>query len=270
MNKENIIEKINNKVQTDKKLELNNANPILTRYMPLKTFIKCLRSDSLRVSRPKTWKSSYDVFEDLLSSVSYKKMNEICSSENLTKDYYAQCWNIGDECEGMWKSHTQGLDNGVMIKIKLENLIKMYIFSLSNEIDSDRNFKFLKVKYVKTEEIVGQAENYLKDVFDKGCNASNYIDFFKLKRIEFEYEKEYRFLIELSKNNDIDKDNRYIKDFISNIEEVVFSPKFDYANYLWYKEKLVKDYEITEGKISKSTMFDLSHHLKNSSLSIEE
>ena len=54
-----------------------NINEILTRYMPLNIFFTCLKNNSLRFSKPRTWIEKYDVFEDLLSNVEYKKTNLI-------------------------------------------------------------------------------------------------------------------------------------------------------------------------------------------------
>lgn len=137
--KEELLNEIFEKIQKDEKLKIINTNGILTRYMPLNVFCTCLTNDSLRLSKPRTWVEKYDVFEDLLSNVKYKKTNEIdqieiCDLESLTQNYYAQCWNIGSECEGMWKSHTGGLDNGIMIKMKLENLIELIVDSFYDEI----------------------------------------------------------------------------------------------------------------------------------------
>ncbi|MDD3055269.1 MAG: hypothetical protein PHE16_05255 [Aliarcobacter sp.] len=75
--KEELLYEIFIKIQSDKNLEIININEILTRYMPLNIFFTCLKNNSLRFSKPRTWIEKYDVFEDLLSNVEYKKTNLI-------------------------------------------------------------------------------------------------------------------------------------------------------------------------------------------------
>ncbi len=269
--REGLLDEISTKIQSDKNLEIINTNEILTRYMPLNIFCTCLENNSLRFSKPRTWIEKYDVFEDLLSNVEYKKINQIskiefCSVEPLTQNYYAQCWNIGSECEGMWKSHTGGLDNGIMIKIKLEKLIKLIVDSFYDEINEVDNIKFIKMQYENTKNIINSANIYLENVFEKDKNIEEYVDFFKFKRSEFSYEKEYRFLVYLTKNKNVRDKYKYIHNFKECIEEVVFSPMFDNSQYEFYKKKLIEDYDINENIISKSMMFDLDFHLKGTNL----
>lgn len=269
--KEELLDEISKKIQENENLEIINANVILTRYMALNVFCTCLNNDSLQFSKPRTWVEKYDVFEDLLSNVEYKKINginqiEFCSVEPLTQNYYAQCWNIVSECEGMWKSHTGGLDNGIMIKMKLENLIKLIVDSFYDEIKEVDNIKFIKMQYENTKNIINFANIYLRNVFEEGKNVEEYVDFFKFKRSEFSYEKEYRFLVYLTKNKNVIDKYKYIHNFKEYIDEVVFSPMFDNCQYEFYKKKLIEDYDINENKISKSTMFDLDFHLKGTNL----
>lgn len=269
--KEELLDGIFEKIQKYEKSEIINANAILTRYMPLNVFCTCLKNDSLRFSKPRTWVEKYDVFEDLLSNVEYKKINginqiEFCSVEPLTQNYYAQCWNIGTECEGMWKSHTGGLDNGIMIKIKLENLIELIVDSFYDEINKVDDIKFIEMQYRNTEDIIKEINIYLKDVFENGKYIEKYVDSLKFKRSEFSYEKEYRFLVYLTKNKNVRDKYKYINNFKNYIDEIVFSPMFDDCQYEFYKKKLIEDYSINENKISKSMMFDLDFHLKGTNL----
>lgn len=269
--KEEFIDEISTKIQKDENLEIKNANEILTRYMPLNIFCICLKNDSLQFSKPSTWTKKYDVFEDLLSAIKYEQTNEmgniqLCSVEDLVKNYYAQCWNIGSECEGMWKSHTGGLDNGVMIKIKLENLIKLIVNSFYDEINEVDNIKFIKMQYENTKNIVNSANIYLENVFTKGQKVEEYINFFKFKRREFSYEKEYRFLLNLIENKNVSDKNKCILGFKEYIDEIIFSPRFDCSQYEFYKKKLIEDYDINENIISKSTMFNLKFHLEGTNL----
>lgn len=269
--KEELLNEIFEKIQKDEKLKIINTNGILTRYMPLNVFCTCLTNDSLRLSKPRTWVEKYDVFEDLLSNVKYKKTNEIdqieiCDLESLTQNYYAQCWNIGSECEGMWKSHTGGLDNGIMIKMKLENLIELIVDSFYDEIKKADDIKFIKMQYINTKNIINDVNEYLKDVFENGKYIEKYVDSLKLKRSEFLYEKEYRFLVYLCENKNVKDKYKYINNFKQHIDKVVFSPMFDDCQYEFYKKKLIEDYNINENKISKSTMFDLDFHLKGTNL----
>ena len=122
------------------------------------------------------------------------------------------------------------------------------------------------MQYENTKNIINFANIYLRNVFEEGKNVEEYVDFFKFKRSEFSYEKEYRFLVYLTKNKNVIDKYKYIHNFKEYIDEVVFSPMFDNCQYEFYKKKLIEDYDINENKISKSTMFDLDFHLKGTNL----
>jgi len=80
--------------------------------MPTDRLFQNLKNKSDLFSMQFTW-GDFDTFEDLLSRLQSKENNGFVVTDNI----FAQCWNAGCECDGMWKNYTSSqLDDGVMIE----------------------------------------------------------------------------------------------------------------------------------------------------------
>lgn len=88
------VESIKNEVIS----KFNNKS--LYRYMKLDIFCKCLKNDSMIFSKPSVWREKFDPFEDILSNFETEELNL-----DITNNIFAQCWNSGTECDGMWRNY---------------------------------------------------------------------------------------------------------------------------------------------------------------------
>ncbi|WP_193210114.1 hypothetical protein [Aliarcobacter butzleri] len=51
-------------------------------------------------SKPSVWREKFDPFEDILSNFETEELNL-----DITNNIFAQCWNSGTECDGMWRNY---------------------------------------------------------------------------------------------------------------------------------------------------------------------
>lgn len=262
----------------------------LTRYMTLDIFCKCIENDSMLFNKPKNWRKSFDPFEDIISRFE-KIENNVVFGLDITKDIYAQCWNSGDECDGMWRNFAS-LDKGVMVKTTNYKVVEWVInFLIKKQCFSDKKIyirdseiadslseiiKFEKVDYKEINELIKDMSSILKldennDItseLENFCTSGDYIKFLSKKGKHYKYEQEYRILLNdpyRSSKIEIKDDKLFVTRFNEIIKEIVFSPKFDDCEFEFYKNKLIDEYGI-KVNIKKSTLYDVDNYFKNSNL----
>lgn len=279
-----------------KQITLSTTEPIkLYRYIPIDRLFQNLKSDSDIFSMPFAW-NDFDPFEDLLTKVVSQSNNGF----NITEHLYAQCWNAGIECDGMWKNYTsKNLDDGVMIESDnitilislIEQLSKSKMFQ-NNEVYQNQSeienqitsmISIEKVKYLNHKEIVVRHENYFaeldKIVSDESIDGLNFLDsigegvrkILSIKREHYSYENEFRIFIQLFEKqleefNKVPINRILMPNFKSRVKQIVFSPKISYEKFQCFKSQLIRDYDFDENVISKSKMYDLDELLKDSKL----
>ncbi|WP_303701072.1 DUF2971 domain-containing protein [Flexistipes sinusarabici] len=264
--------------------------------MPADRFFKNLEKDSDLFSVPFAW-GDFDAFEDLLSRLKSKENNGFVVTDNI----FAQCWNAGHECDGMWKNYTSSqLDDGVMIESdsntilsSLKNIVskfKMFeskeVYLYKSEIESqvDSMVSVEKVDYLTHKEIISQYEEYFEqlDKVARGESSEDDLSFLdstgeglrkilSIKREHYSYEKEFRIFIQpfddgAKEFEHIDVHRILVPDFKSRIKKVIFSPKMGENKYKCYKSQLIQEYGFDENKIEKSKMYDLDELLRGSKL----
>ena len=273
-----------------KQIAQSLCEPIkLYRYMPIDRLFQNLKTDSDIFSMPFAW-NDFDPFEDLLSKVVSQNNNGF----NITEYLYAQCWNAGIECDGMWKNYTsQSLDDGVMIESDnitiltslIEQLSKSKMFQ-NNEVYHNQGeienqiismISIEKVKYLNHKEIINELEKHFENLdaisqqLDDLLNQNAIYQILALKREHFSYENEYRIFIQLFENQmeeftKIGTNRILMPNFKSRIKQIVFSPKISCEKFQCFRSQLIQDYKFNENMISKSKMYDLDELLKNSKL----
>lgn len=260
----------------------------LSRYMTLETFCKCIQNDSMIFSKPFVWRESYDPFEDILSNFQTDTL-----SLDIANNIFAQCWNSGDECDGMWRNYAS-LENGVMIRTTESDVVEQLIdFVISKgcfqNTDTYRNdteiinqlsndIKFFRVEYIDTNNIVSKMESLLEfnnsDInqnLEKLLTSGNYIKLLSYKRKHYEYEKEYRIVLQAREPLIIDNSDKiFVTGFKKLVNEIIFSPKFDECQFEFYKNKLLNTYGFKNEQIKKSDLYDVKKFLKNSKLKLKE
>ena len=273
-------------------------NERIYRYMKIDRFFEYLRNDEDLFSIPLAW-ADFDPFEDLLSKVESIKGNAF----NITGDLFAQCWNRGLECDGMWKNYTTfALDDGVMITSSVD-VILSNIFSLlyGSEIFSNDSifqerydiektiesmFYATSVNYLPVDEIVNRYECYFGLLDCMGSGSLGTMDslplsftkiakLLSIKRMEYSYEKELRIFLQFYGNipkgfNTLPGRGLLMPGFKNRVMSVAFSPKVSAIKFNCYRETLVKDFGFSQDTISRSNMYDLNSILRISTLNIKK
>lgn len=268
----------------------------LYRYMPADRFFKNLASNSDLFSMPFAW-GDFDAFEDLLSRLKSKNNNGFVVTDNI----FAQCWNAGHECDGMWKNYTSSqLDDGVMIesdsttilnslksmvsKFKMFKNKEVYMYDSEIESQIDSMVSVEKVEYLTHKKIISQYKEYFEQLDKVACGESSEDDLrfldstgeglrkiLSIKREHYSYEKEHRVFIQpfddgVKEFKSIDSHRILMPEFKSRIKKVIFSPKISENKYNCYKSQLIQEYGFDESKIEKSKMYDLDELLRDSKL----
>lgn len=258
-------------------------------------FLACLTSDRDLFSLPYSW-TDFDPFEDLLSKIESKQGNIF----NITDDLYAQCWNRGYECDGMWRNYTSPfLDDGVMISSCPRTILNSIygeldiggVFSdvsvYTNAFDIERQTEAMlcafPVEYLSVEKIVQEYESYFNNLDDNEAIKSIPphdplslkfdlpATLFSKKRRHYSYEREVRFFLQFIDN----KPNSFellpdkgvlVPGFRGRVERIVFSPKTPSCVFDCRRQYLEKEFKFNHGQIKKSDLYDIGHILKNTSL----
>lgn len=275
---------------------MTETSIVLYRYMPTDRLFQNLKNKSDLFSMQFTW-GDFDTFEDLLSRLQSKENNGFVVTDNI----FAQCWNAGYECDGMWKNYTSSqLDDGVMIesdssttlsslrdifsKFKMFESNDVYLYESEIEDQINSMVSVEKVEYLTHKKIISQYEEYFEQLDKVACGESSEDDLsfldstgeglrkiLSIKREHYSYEKEYRVFIQpfddgAKEFEHIDVHRILVPEFKSRIKKVIFSPKISENKYNCYKSQLIQEYGFDERKIEKSKMYDLDELLRDSKL----
>lgn len=222
-----------------------DTDPIY-RIMPVEEFVAMLCHHSNVLRRPALWD---DPFEKVIQKFKVR-LDDGQMKELDWKHWYAQCWSIRKECDGLWRNFTH---NKEVRSVKIETTIGQLRNSLN--IDNDNIVSFAGcVEYVEPRkyktEIEMMANIYASHYYFSPMYSDKSIEYFLRnfelsllthKRIAFEYENEYRLLSYLSEETD---SNVWDYDFKVNdlISRVVLDPwtkKYEFELYYeLFKEKL--------------------------------
>lgn len=208
-------------------------------------FIKDLRDNRLTLMNPSVWE---DPFENYLlrSTGIYKEID--VSFEDISNSYYALCWSLREESDGLWRNYKGEKEFAIKVKTTAGKLFNE-IYDINDDSHYVKHF-IGKVNYVMAQKII--------DVFNEKIDilgVSSGIEFAEtlfVKRTAFDYEEEIRIVIYNSENHD--KLLRIQTNYDSWVEEIIFDP--------WVKDDIFENAKQQiqnagfNGKISKSSLYD--------------
>ncbi|MCK4981217.1 MAG: hypothetical protein KAS62_12525 [Candidatus Delongbacteria bacterium] len=239
----------------------------LQKYYKLKWFFDALKENHFTFQEPSTW---HDPFEDFISKLSNSREDTFVNNFNITDGIFAMSTiSKRSECDGMWRNFAD--TDGVLIYTTSRKIIKSIVtFLLDNGCCKD-NKSFTNdydVKKLLSYTIKIQKIRYMSDLgianFFKSATEQPYNDYIKLsldalsiKRMEYDYESEYRvFLIaELLNLNKVQFLN--IGYFKETITKIILSPNADSTQVDRLTSKLIREYSIDCEIIEQSKLYNI-------------
>lgn len=164
-------------------------------YSRLKSFIS---DKHLSLTRPQIWDDPFENF--ILNAKGKTEDGKIVSFDNIRDNYYAQCWTLKKECDGLWRNFRKNKN----VKIKsTAGKIMNYFYDTTNKHHTSSYFVGKVVYY--TEEKIIDFFNSKLDLFGLTEQSLTFLKGLLIKREQFSYENEVRFIFNKpSSNYDID------------------------------------------------------------------
>lgn len=179
--------------------EFINANTIdlepndtIYRFFNKDTFFKTLKENKLCLVRPNKWADPYENY--ILSSIGITPQGKRVGFEKLRNDFYAQCWTMKSECDGLWRNYGKGL-NGDSIAIKVKTSVNKLMdcfYDMTNNIFHSNSYFIGKVEYRNDEffENISKTTISLIDHLTSIASPHSLL----IKRNAFSYEEEVRLI----------------------------------------------------------------------------
>jgi len=251
-------------------MEENNIPDIqIQKYYSLKWFLSALKKDNYTFQKPSTWS---DPFEDFISKLASNNKGTFVSGLNITDDIYAMSTiNKRSECDGMWSNFAK--TNGVLIYTSSRKIIKSLVsFLIDNGCFKNRKLfvngydvlTTLKSN-IKIEKINYLTDKSIADFFINSTNQSLMPDDYNklrfeslsIKRIEFDYESEYRvFLVPRILKLE---EKRFLNAgyFKQTISKIVLSPNASPLRVKRLESILTGKYGMSKKIIEQSKLYDI-------------
>lgn len=184
--------------------EVIDYNTPIYRIFSLNWLLEALKNKEFCLVKPKMWDDPYENF--VLNSKGRTKNGIEVNLDSLKENYYAQCWSLKEECDGLWRNYTSNscvTCNSEAFKNRhgkhpISGKVKTTVGKLMNAFYNENNrfhsicYFIGKVKYVGDDDIKNLVNKALRIV----TNQLNYMQMMTLliKRKPFEYENEVRLL----------------------------------------------------------------------------
>ncbi len=254
-------------------LEHKIPNVPLQKYYTLKRFLKALQSDTFTFQKPSSWD---DPFEDFISKLTNYSKDTYVNRLNVSNFIYAMsASNKKSECDGMWRNfaNTSGVLVHTSSKLIVKSLISFIIdkglvnsqllasardISIKNTLAKAIRIK--KVRYRPDKEIA----TFFKDITEQPKSDYEKIsyDALSIKRMEYDYESEYRVFL-IPKFIKLSEERFLCIGYFKNaINKIILSPKADSTRINRLKRVLVGKYKIDKSIIEKSKLYDIEHFKK--------
>lgn len=251
-------------------MDENNISDIqMQKYYSLKWFLSALKNDNYTFQKPSTWS---DPFEDFISNLTNDSKGTFVNGFNITNDIYAMSTiNKRSECDGMWSNFAK--TNGVLIYTSSRKIVKSLVsFLLDNGCFKNRklfangydvyttlkgNIKIEKINYMADKSIAAFFINLTnQSLMPDGYNRIRF-EALSIKRMEYDYESEYRVFIVPSKLNL--KEQRFFNAgyFKQTISKIVLSPKASPLRIKRLESILTNRYGMSKNIIEKSKLYDI-------------
>lgn len=250
---------------------------ILWRYLDIIKFLDLIQTGELYFSQIKNFtkddpfEGTYPpaikvLYEEFMNNTRFKKF--WINNEQSLASIYVNCWHCNNfESLGMWARYANG-NSGLLIKTnekRLQNSIKGVV--IDDKLKTSGEIYFGNVKYMDLDEICTErkaVEKQITKFTEKDKRAYAYI-----KRMCFEYEKEYRLVIDRYRyiENDNDKVNEFRENWNNEkyrslrvkvdlqelIDEIYISP-MSMPNYKNIIKKFMEENNLKNIIIKKSTI----------------
>lgn len=223
-----------------------NLDETIFRICKYEHLIDDIKNNTLTLVRLKLWADPFENF--LLNSTGVMDNGAEVSFENISNSYYAQCWSLREESDGLWRNYKGKEDFAIKIKTTTHKIF--------NEIyNIDDKFHYLnyfigKVDYVDDKNII----DFFKDKVDV-LHFQSGIEFpqtMLMKRKAFDYEEEIRIIV---KKGDHHKDLLPLPCNWNNfVDELIFDPWIDQQKFNEIKLE-IENLGFT-GKITRSNLYD--------------
>lgn len=231
------------------------------RYLPLKYIKQLLEKHVLYFNNVLNWEDPYENFlfkQNVVTETgTLFRMNKFCPV------YFGQCWTTLSESDAMWRIYSVKMDDLKLGVRKLDDVaIKIKIESESMENCIRDKFHFSKgyevkcgsVNYTKNEEILDAVKYAYHMEFNNIQNM--FLNSLFIKREAFKHEQEYRFVVQIPRNDQKSKGKGIEIPFdTANIYEFVVDPRLSDSTY----EQIVKSLHrlgVDYHKIAKSKLYE--------------
>jgi hypothetical protein len=209
-------------------------------------FLNDFKQNTLTLVRPSKWDDPFENF--LLNAEGELEDGRTVSFESLRNSYYAQCWSLNDECDGLWRNYKGKKEFAIKVRTNAKKLFNE-LYDFSDEFHT-LNYFIGQVEYVSDKDIIDFFENKV-DFFNyqSGVELAQTM---LIKRKSFSYEKEVRII---AKNSSTNSDQFSINTTFNNwIDEIIFDPWVNIDLFEEKKQELIDAGYI--GKISRSGLYD--------------
>lgn len=209
-------------------------------------FLNDLQNSHLTLVKPNSWQDPFENF--IMNSTGILEDGREVSFEPIREHYFAQCWSLNKECDGLWRNYKGQNEFAIKVKTNIEKLF-------ASIYDINYQYHYLsyfigKVEYFTDEKL----KKYIETKFNVlGANSGiEFAETLLIKRKSFNYEKEIRLII-----RDENSNNNLLQvscDLNSFIEEIIFDPWVKEDIFKQKSEELKKNGYL--GKISRSKLYD--------------
>ena len=231
------------------------------RYLPLKYIKQLLEKHVLYFNNVLNWEDPYENFlfkQNVVTETgTLFRINKFCPV------YFGQCWTTLSESDAMWRIYSVKMDDLKLGVRKLDDVaIKIKIESESMENSIRDKFHFSKgyevkcgsVNYTESEEILDAVKYAYHMEFSNIQNM--FLTSLFIKREAFKHEQEYRFVVQIPRNDQKSKGKGIEIPFdTANIYEFVVDPRLSDSTY----EQIVKSLQrsgVDYHKIAKSKLYE--------------
>lgn len=177
----------------DDYLNVNSLNLDLTesiyRIFKYDYFLNDLKDRTLTLVRPNTWQDPFENF--LLNSRGQLPDGRIVDFQGVRDKFYAQCWSLKEECDGLWRNYKGENKLAIKIKTTTKRLFEG-IYDVTNKFHYI-NYFIGKVDYVSDGEISDFFQN--KVDFTSFQSGIEFAQTLLIKRKAFSYEDEVRIIV---------------------------------------------------------------------------
>jgi hypothetical protein len=213
-----------------------DQNDFLSRILNFDHLVDMIENKKLKFPRIASWD---DTYENLLFksdiTMGGEKFGNIFRNFDFENKYFGLCWSYWEETDALWRIYSPQTDR-VKIKVKIGNLYDSIFNTYDIEDDSSILPAFGRIVYVKKENL---NTIFSHEMFMDINLFMTYNNLF-LKRMEFEYENEFRtILVSLDSLPKVDLLEVPIDPLVL-IEEIVFDPRISDELFDKYSAKLEK------------------------------